>query len=152
MYCPKCGRPNTDDAVRCANCGEVLKSPGATQRMQAQPTLQRPAQPQPPPPCPPQQPYQNPAYQYPPTAQADPGNTLSIIGIVLGAVSLLMYHLLFGIAGVTLGIIGLSKKERLGVIAIVVSAGCMIVGMIIRALVLVATLRAMQHLLPMPPH
>lgn len=31
MYCPKCGKPNDDNAYRCTTCGEVIQVvPAAT--------------------------------------------------------------------------------------------------------------------------
>ncbi len=49
-----------------------------------------------------------------------PGRTISIVGIVLGALALL-FSWLTGIPGLILGIIGAAKGNRLGWVAIVVS-------------------------------
>lgn len=69
-----------------------------------------------------------------PGAQA-PGNTLSIIGTVLGVVALVILPPVFGIAGIVLGVIALRKHERLGGVALGVSIVGLVAGMIIGALV-----------------
>lgn len=69
-------------------------------------------------------------------SQASGKNTLSIIGIVCGAVAFLFVPPLFGIAGIILGVVGRSKGERLSTVAIVVSALGLVVGMILSYLVL----------------
>ena len=69
-----------------------------------------------------------------PYAQQQTGNTFSIIAIVCGAVALLFCPILLGPAGLILGGIGLSKKERLAPIAMVVAGVGMILGFVIGAL------------------
>jgi Protein of unknown function (DUF2510) len=63
------------------------------------------------------------------------GNTFSIIGIICGAIAFLLLPVLFGPAGLILGGIGLSKKEPLGIVALIVSGVGMIAGFIIGAVV-----------------
>ncbi|MEU0568918.1 hypothetical protein ABZ297_26575 [Nonomuraea sp. NPDC005983] len=83
---------------------------------------------QPPPPPPPYQP------PYPqPQRQGAP--VLSIIGFVCAAVSLLFIPILFGIAGIVLGIVGHVRGESLGKWAAVTSGITMVLGMIIGYLV-----------------
>ncbi|MGH3444969.1 MAG: DUF2510 domain-containing protein [Nocardioidaceae bacterium] len=62
-------------------------------------------------------------------------NTLSIIGIVCGAVAFLFCPILFGPAGLVLGGIGKSKGERLSTVALVVSGLGLVVGIILGVLV-----------------
>lgn len=63
-------------------------------------------------------------------------NTLSIIGIVCGAIAFLFCPPLFGLAGLILGGIALSKKERLAPWALGVSGAGLVLGMVIGALLL----------------
>lgn len=127
MYCTKCGWKNADDATHCANCSADLRGQSAAPQQPMQP-----GQPQQPPSPYQQYPQQNNYQQYPPgyTAQ-QPGNTLSIIGLVLGIVSMFFCPILFGGAGITLGAIGMTKKEKLGLITIIVSAVCMVIGIVV---------------------
>lgn len=81
-----------------------------------------------------QQPYGQP-YVKPYGAVAKQSNTLSVIGIVLGAVAFLLLPPLFGLAGIVLGIIAMVRKERLGWVALVVSIAGLIGGMVIGAVV-----------------
>jgi hypothetical protein len=57
-----------------------------------------------------------------------PGNTLSIIGIICGCIAVGFCPPGFGIAGIVLGIIGRTKRERLSTAAIIVAALGMVVG------------------------
>ena len=70
-----------------------------------------------------------------PTAQSR-GNTLSIIGIVCGVVAVIFLPILFGPAGIILGVIGRTRHERLSTIAIVVAVVGMIVGFILSYVVM----------------
>jgi hypothetical protein len=86
---------------------------------------------QPPPQAPPTSPSQ--LHQPPPTnalssnAAAKP---LAIIGIVLGVIAALLLPPLFGPAGLICGGIAFALGEkRLGMIAMVVAAGCTMIGM-----------------------
>lgn len=56
---------------------------------------------------------------------------LSIIGFVCAAVSLLFCPLLFGIAGIVLGVIGHIRGESLGKWAAIAAGVCLIIGMIL---------------------
>ncbi|MCV7205793.1 DUF2510 domain-containing protein [Mycolicibacterium peregrinum] len=62
---------------------------------------------------------------------ASPSNLFSIIAFVCAGVSVLFCPILFGPAGLILGAVGLTKKERFAPIAIAASAGCMIAGMVL---------------------
>jgi hypothetical protein len=82
--------------------------------------------------------YSNPQHPAPPpyaAAQQATGNTLSIIGIVLGCIAVVFCPPGFGIAGIVLGIIGNSKGERLGKVAIIVSAVGLVLGLVLGAIV-----------------
>ena len=59
------------------------------------------------------------------------GRTVSIVGIVLGALALLILPLPLGIAGLVCGIVGVTKGNRLGYWAIGVSIVCAAAGMAI---------------------
>lgn len=62
-------------------------------------------------------------------------NVFSIIAFVCAGISVLFFPVLFGPAGLILGAVGLTKKERFAPIAIAAAAGCMIAGMVIGAAV-----------------
>jgi hypothetical protein len=66
-----------------------------------------------------------------PQQQPNPSNTLSIVGIVLGAVAFLFCPPLFGVAGIICGAIAKSKGERLASIALGVSIAGLVIGMLI---------------------
>lgn len=70
-----------------------------------------------------------------PTAEAR-GNTLSIIGIVCGVIAVIFLPILFGPAGIILGVIGKTRHEKLSTIAIVVAVVGMIIGFILSYVVL----------------
>jgi len=71
-------------------------------------------------------PEQTPMYQ-----QANqPGRTVSIVGIVLGALALL-FGAIAGIAGLICGIVGVAKGNRLGWWAIGVSVVASVVGILV---------------------
>jgi hypothetical protein len=59
-----------------------------------------------------------------------PGKTVSIVGIVLGALGLL-FGVFAGVPGLICGIVGAAKGNRLGWIAIVVSVVCTVAGIAI---------------------
>ncbi|WP_280462796.1 hypothetical protein [Nocardia carnea] len=56
---------------------------------------------------------------------------LSIIGFVCAAVSLLFCPLLFGIAGIVLGVVGHIRGESLGKWAAIAAGVCLIIGMVL---------------------
>lgn len=62
-------------------------------------------------------------------------NTLSILAIVFAIVSLLFLPPLFGLAAFILGLIATIKKERLGVLALVLGIVLPIIGVIIGAMI-----------------
>ena len=65
-----------------------------------------------------------------PTTANRPGRTVSIVGIVLGALGLI-FGLLLGIPGLVCGIVGAAKGNRLGWWAIGVSIVATIAGTLI---------------------
>lgn len=110
----------------------------------------QPPMPTPPPMYPPApDPYAQPSYPPPgfgqpsfppppyPMWQPQPpaSNLFSIIAFVCAGISLLLCPVAFGPAGLILGGIGMSKKERWAPIAIAASAVCMIAGIVIAVLV-----------------
>jgi len=80
----------------------------------------------------PQPPYPQPGQAQPATMTAV-SNLFSIIAFVCAGISVLFFPVLFGPAGLILGAVGLTKKERFAPIAIAAAAGCMIAGMVIGA-------------------
>jgi len=77
-------------------------------------------------------PYLQPGQAQPTTTTAA-SNLFSIIAFVCAGISVLFFPVLFGPAGLILGAVGLTKKERFAPIAIAAAAGCMIAGMVIGA-------------------
>ena len=71
------------------------------------------------------------------TAENPTGRTCSILSICFGAIAFLLFPIVFGPAGLVLGIIGVvnSKNKSSGTIGIIVSVIGTIVGMIIGAAV-----------------
>ena len=65
-----------------------------------------------------------------PVASAD-RNTLSIIAFVMAGIALLFVPPLFGIAGIVLSSIGISKGERLAKLALGLSVAGLILGLVI---------------------
>jgi hypothetical protein len=62
-------------------------------------------------------------------------NTFSILAIVLGGLALLVLPIVFGPAAIILGVVGITKKEKLAPIGLTVGILGMVVGMVIGALV-----------------
>ncbi|MGP3990088.1 hypothetical protein [Streptomyces sp. 3N207] len=78
--------------------------------------------------------YSGPPYQPGPPPGND-SNTLSIVGIVLGAIAFIFCPPGFGIAGIICGVVANSKRERLAPIAIGVSIAGLVLGMVLGVLV-----------------
>ncbi|MEV4396811.1 hypothetical protein [Nonomuraea sp. NPDC049607] len=76
---------------------------------------------------------QPPPYGRPPQPRQG-AQILSIIGFVSAAVAVLFIPILFGLAGIVLGIVGHTRGEPLGKWAAIAAAACMIVGMVLGAL------------------
>jgi uncharacterized protein YacL len=66
-------------------------------------------------------------------------NTLSIIGIVCGAIAFLFLPIILGPAGLILGAVARSRNERLANVALIVSALGLVVGLILGYLVFKST-------------
>jgi hypothetical protein len=79
--------------------------------------------------------YPQQGYVPPPAAPVAPGNTLSILSIILGAVALIVLPPLFGIAGIVCASVGIKKGERLAKVGLAVSIAGMVLGMVIGFLV-----------------
>lgn len=62
-------------------------------------------------------------------------NTLSVLAIIFAGVSLLFFPPLFGTAAFVLGIIATVKKEKLGVLGLVLGIVLPIIGMVLGAMV-----------------
>jgi hypothetical protein len=110
--------------------------PPYPQPPQAQASYPQPAPPMPNPQyAPVQPPYPQPLYPPPGQAQSATmtatSNLFSIIAFVCAGISVLFFPVVFGPAGLVLGAVGWTKKERLAPIAIAAAAGCMIAGMVI---------------------
>lgn len=71
-----------------------------------------------------------------PYAEQKPSNTLSIIGIVCGAIAFLFCPFILGIAGLVLGGVAKSKNEPLANVALIVSGLGLVGGIIISVVVL----------------
>ncbi len=78
-------------------------------------------------------------YSARPAMPANSSNSLSTVAIVLGAVGLLFLPIVFGTAGLVLGIVAKSKQEPRANIAIVVGIVSLVGGMILGAIVGAAT-------------
>lgn len=58
-------------------------------------------------------------------------NTFSILAIVFGGVSLLFLPILFGPVALVMGIVGVVKKEKLGVLGLILGIVLPIIGAVI---------------------
>jgi hypothetical protein len=67
-------------------------------------------------------------------------NTFSILAIILGGLALLVLPIVFGPAAIILGVIGITKKEKLAPIGLTVGILGMVVGIFIGALIAMAVL------------
>lgn len=72
---------------------------------------------------------------FPPQQPQNTNKTLSVISIVCGAIAFLFIPILFGVAGLILGGIAMSKKEKLAPVALAVSGAGLIVGIVLGAIV-----------------
>ncbi len=68
-------------------------------------------------------------------SETSSSNTFSILAIVLGGLALLVLPIVFGPAAIILGVVGITKKEKLGPIGLTVGILGMVVGMFIGAIV-----------------
>lgn len=68
-------------------------------------------------------------------SETSSSNTFSILAIVLGGLALLVLPIIFGPAAIILGVVGMTKKEKLGPIGLTVGILGMVVGMFIGAIV-----------------
>jgi hypothetical protein len=68
-------------------------------------------------------------------SEKNTSNTFSILAIVLGGLALLVLPIVFGPAAIILGVVGITKKEKLAPIGLTVGILGMVVGMFIGALV-----------------
>jgi uncharacterized membrane protein len=66
----------------------------------------------------------------PPTPPSK-GNALSITAFVLAGVAVFLVPILFGPAAIACAIVGKVRKERLGIIALVVAIGCTLIGVLL---------------------
>lgn len=80
--------------------------------------------------------YQQPYGQPPQPPQRSGAQVLSIIGFVCAAVALLFIPILFGLAGIVLGVVGHTRGEPLGKWAAIASGATMVLGMVIGVLVM----------------
>lgn len=71
-----------------------------------------------------------------PAARTSSSNVLSILAIVFGVVSILLFPIILGPIGIVLGIVGKTRGEKLSTIGIAVAVVGMILGFVLGALVL----------------
>jgi lipopolysaccharide export LptBFGC system permease protein LptF len=79
---------------------------------------------------------QNQSYYQPVSVPSEPGKkagtTEGVIAIISGVISLLFIPIVFGIAGITLGVVSYRKGSKtLGLVASILSAVFMIIGVIL---------------------
>ncbi|SEM25407.1 DUF308 domain-containing protein [Nonomuraea pusilla] len=135
------GRSAFDQPARHEQPGPGFEQPGAGRSAFDQPgPVGHPGQPGQPGHQSFQQPYGGPPPSYPPPYPVQAGRSgaqvLSIIGFVCAAVSVLFIPILFGLAGIVLGIVGHTRGESLGKWAAIASGICMVLGMVLGAVVL----------------
>ena len=125
MFCNNCGHNCRDGLAFCTNCGNRLSS----FPQQAQPTFASP-----------QVIYvqQVPTHEEP-VKPKKPGFALSIPAMIAGILSIANLNILFGIAGIIMSAISMSKGKKAGVKNGMAIAGlvCSIVGTVIGAVYLV---------------
>ena len=66
-------------------------------------------------------------------------NALSILAIIFGGISVLILPILFGPIGIVLGIIAMTRKERLSTVGLIISIVGPVIGAILGVLVFAAT-------------
>ena len=148
QFCPICGDPAPPVGFFCGNCGGDLRS-SQTPSSPAAASIPAAAMPPPPGSPPPRaasspispptprvaQPNPGPtapAYgTYPPSGTTSAGNGFSAAGIILGAIAFLFFPIILGPAGLIMGAVAKSRGEKNAVIAIVVSACGLIIGMLL---------------------
>lgn len=81
---------------------------------------------------------QPPAYQAPPTPDPSAGRGFTIGAFVCAVIALIILPPVFGIAGIVLGSVGKSKGDPLGKTAMIVSAVCLALGMVIGAVLILS--------------
>lgn len=107
MFCSKCGTQNLNSSF-CTNCGSQLQA--------VQPTLGTPTfQPMP--------------------SSGTQSNTLSVLAIISGSISFLLFPMLFGSVGLVLAIVAKNKNETKANTAILVSSLGLGLGLIFGAIV-----------------
>ncbi|MEO3804609.1 hypothetical protein [Nonomuraea sp. B1E8] len=79
---------------------------------------------------------QPPPYSQPPHQPRPANQVLSIIGFVCAAVAVLFIPILFGLAGIVLGIVGHTRGEPLGKWAAVAAGVGMILGFVLGIVVM----------------
>ena len=110
MFCQNCGQQNAEGAGFCSNCGGRSDGSYSPPAPGAMPT-------------------------FVPPSPSTPGNGLSTVGIILGALAFIILPIVFGPAGLICGAIAKSKGESRAVVAMAVSGAGLVVGMILGALV-----------------
>jgi hypothetical protein len=66
-------------------------------------------------------------------------NALSILAIIFGGISVIIFPILFGPIGIILGIIAKTRKERLSTVGLIISIVGPVIGAILGVLVFAAT-------------
>lgn len=65
---------------------------------------------------------------------AKPSNLFSILGIVFGAVAVLLAPIIFGVAAIVLAAIAINKKEPRSKIAMIVAVAGTVVGLVLNVI------------------
>jgi len=66
-------------------------------------------------------------------------NALSILAIIFGGISVIIFPIIFGPIGIILGIIAKTRKERLSTVGLIISIVGPVIGAILGVLVFAAT-------------
>ena len=122
MFCGECGIENPDKNQFCKNCGKPLKN----RQVQQMPT----GYPTPVPVAPPVSPPVGFVPAQAPVQPAPPGGFMGtlrrrkamVASIIFGAASALILPYIFGALAIILGIWAISKKDKLGVIGVVIGS------------------------------
>lgn len=112
-FCPSCGA-NSGGGTFCASCGKTLPPAQQLNNNYQQPN-----------------PTQLPHLQN----VAKPSNTFSTLGLIFGGIAFLFIPILFGVAGVIFSVIAKSKSEPNANLALGISIGGTVAGLLIGALI-----------------
>lgn len=115
MFCPDCGAENSGSNLFCEQCGASLAPDGALSPPTATPTA-------PPPPAP----VRTPTNASPPDV-----GWFGTAGIIVALISTVFIPIIFGPIAIVLGIVGHSRGDPRGRIAIFLGVVCMLIGFVL---------------------